>query len=322
MVRTDKNGDTLWTKVLSGAGEVFLTGIEIDLAGDSIVVCGGSANGGAGGTDGYVAKFDTLGNIGWEQYFGTVYDDYLNDISHLDTYYACGGGRGTSEPDNEDMWFMKLDYQTGNMIWEQDNSVGSTDQDIVNSVCLTENGTGDIFYAGQTKSYGFSLTDGEAQFFYEKRDAAAGYLANNEYGKLGHDAAHSIQGTYDGGAVIIGDIVAYSTGGGNILIVKIQVSWNKPDSDLDLVYQNITSGVDELISGPELLLYPNPTNDALHIKCEKEISQIQLYSTQGTVLMMINEPLDRIDLRELEQGTYILRLKVQDEFHNRIIVKQ
>lgn len=318
MVRTDKNGDTLWTKLFSGAEEVFLKSIALDLSGDSIVVAGGSGNGGSGGLDGYIAKMDLDGNIGWEKYDGTVYDDYWNDIYHLDTYYAVGGAKSANDADGEDHWFMKLNYLGGSTIWEQDNSTGSTHSDIVHSMCIRENGPGDVYYAGSTNSYGYSLSDGWDQIFFAKREPDASFLAQGEYGNEGPDIAHCIKDTYDQGAVIICDSKHYALGGSNIVIIKIQASWNMPDIDWDLVYQPITTSVGKEEMQAGLLLYPNPTSGELHIQTDLLLTGIELFNLQGQQLEVF-ESTDLLNLERLERGTYILQLKTEERSISRII---
>ncbi|MBN4082081.1 T9SS type A sorting domain-containing protein [bacterium AH-315-B15] len=321
IVRTDKNGDTLWTKVLSGANEMFLTGIEIDLAGDSIVIAGGSKNGGAGGMDGYLAKLDTAGNIGWEQYYGGLNDDYFNDVSHLDMYYACAGALGTGTAGDEDAWVLKVDYQTGALIWEMNNSAESIDQDVLNSVRIREIGPGDVLYAGQTKSYDYSLFDGEEEFYYGKYDVDGVFLTQNNYGDKGFDAAHSIRDTYDTGAVIVGDTKEYAYGGGNILIVKIQASWNEPNILTDLTYMQITNGIVETDINTGLRLYPNPVNDILIIESKDDILSAKLYSMQGKLLLEVHENIEILNLSNFETGSYVLLLDLNGQFYSKLILK-
>ncbi|MBK9191928.1 MAG: hypothetical protein IPM77_10670 [Crocinitomicaceae bacterium] len=70
IVRTNKDGDTLWTKLIGGTGEDFLNAIMLD--GDSIVVCGGTGSFGTGGIDGIISKMDLDGSIGWTKYAGVL----------------------------------------------------------------------------------------------------------------------------------------------------------------------------------------------------------------------------------------------------------
>ncbi|MFT5822080.1 MAG: hypothetical protein ACI8ZM_003336, partial [Crocinitomix sp.] len=64
MVRTDADGTMVWQLALAGAESFFR---DIDLDGDSIVLCGGIADGGVDSYDGYVAKYNIDGSFGWDR---------------------------------------------------------------------------------------------------------------------------------------------------------------------------------------------------------------------------------------------------------------
>mgnify|MGYP000722086101 CR=1 FL=1 len=179
IVRTDKDGDTLWTKALGDGSELYLTGVQLDEAADSIVVCGGGWNESNSSIDGFVAKFDLDGNSGWQNYYGTEYEDYFNDINHFGNFYACGGATGIADPDNHDMWLVKLNHESGAVVWEETNSSESTDQDVINAVEIKSSGAEEVYYAAGTKSYDFSLTDGESEFYFAQNQILLYFLKGN-----------------------------------------------------------------------------------------------------------------------------------------------
>ncbi|MCG8574760.1 MAG: T9SS type A sorting domain-containing protein [Flavobacteriales bacterium] len=322
MVRTDKNGDTLWTKLFDGVGESFLKGIFMDEVGDSLVICGGSSHGGAGMLDGYVAKMDLDGNIGWEYYIGEMYDDYFNDIYGDPSlgFYALGGAQGYTYPDTkEDIWMVKLDDQTGAVVFDTTNTTASSEPDIVNAVWLRPT-IGDMYYAGQTRTWGFAPIDGNYDFYFGKRNSGGGHTQSKIYGERGDDAAHAILQAYDKGTIVAGDTKYYSTGGNNIMVVKMELVWAYPDVETDLVYDNVTTSLTEQKQTFGLRLYPNPVENELIIEAEKPVDLIEVYSFDGRLVLSENGQ-QNLDLSFLESGTYIVRVEIEGHQFTKQIIR-
>ncbi len=97
LIKTDATGDTLWTKRIHACG-----GHAVRQTSDNgYVVCGWEHVN--FGNDFYLLKFDSIGNIGWQQHYGGVYVDggslYLSDDAYsveqtADGGYILGGGSG------------------------------------------------------------------------------------------------------------------------------------------------------------------------------------------------------------------------------------
>lgn len=70
----------------------------------------------------------------------------------------------------------------------------------------------------------------------------------------------------------------------------------------------LLEGMNELNS--QFRLYPNPATDMLKILSDKEMTQIQIYNTNGQIIM--NTPLNsleiNIDLKKFNKGVYIVRI--------------
>lgn len=322
MVRTDKFGDTLWTQVFDGYGESFLKGVYLDEAGDSLIVCGGSENNGAGlnGLDGWGMKMDIDGNLGYEFFVGGAYDDYFNDVAGDGTHYALGGSRGYTFPTTEeDIWFMKLDAINGSIVWDTTNSTPSVRSDIVNAVCFRPTvGVEEIWYAAQTSTWGYGSIDADDDFYFGKRNPGGGHVTDQTYGKAGPDAAHAIVYAYDKGGIVAGDTKNYSTGGNNIMVLKMN-PWNYPLIE-ELEYDGVTSSIDqeEKLS---LSIFPNPASNALTVVCDKPISSAEAYSMDGRKVGTLDFNDKTLDISNLVQGNYILRLNIEGQEINRRFIK-
>ena len=323
MVRTDKDGDTLWTKVFDGYGESFLRGVYLDSSGDSLIVCGGSEDNGSGanGLDGWIMKMDVDGNLGYEMFVGDIYDDYFNDITGNDTHYALGGARSYTFPTTEeDIWIMKLDAVDGSILWDTTNATPSVRSDIVNAVCFRfTTGFEEVWYAAQSSTWGYGEIDGEPEFYFGKRDLDGGHITSKLYGEAGIDAAHAIIHTYDDGGIVAGDSKFFSTGGNNIMVLKMK-PWSYPVME-DIEYDAITSSIKE---EEQLFLnvYPNPATNQLNIACDKSISLAEIYSVDGRKVKSLDINNKSLDISNLRPGHYILRLTIEDRLVNTQFIKQ
>lgn len=80
-------------------------------------------------------------------------------------------------------------------------------------------------------------------------------------------------------------------------------------------------GINEL-AVPVIKIYPNPTNDIIHITCDlkKENTHIELYNVIGEKILSIPYKTE-IDVSKLAKGYYILKLITYDhrEIHSRMI---
>lgn len=85
---------------------------------------------------------------------------------------------------------------------------------------------------------------------------------------------------------------------------------------LDLV--NDINGIDKI----GVMSYPNPTNDYLFIKSDDKISNLQMYSVDGKLL--IDKKLDsnfiKVDVQELPEGSYITKINVKGNWITKTVI--
>jgi hypothetical protein len=88
-----------------------------------------------GGSDGWVIKIDSIGNLIWEKsYGGSKGDNFFRILpDNLGNYYILGASNSSDGdvsfdpyPNSWDYWILKIDTQ-GNIIW--DKIIGGTDSD-------------------------------------------------------------------------------------------------------------------------------------------------------------------------------------------------
>lgn len=58
----------------------------------------------------------------------------------------------------------------------------------------------------------------------------------------------------------------------------------------------------------KITMYPNPVKDMLHLKSDNSISKVEIFSTNGLLVMKDESESDVIDMNELKSGMYFIRV--------------
>ncbi len=149
IIRTDAQGDTLWTRVYGGTG--FDGGYGcLQTADGGFIIGGFTFSSGAGLADIYVLKTDANGDTLWTRTLGGANYDYGWTITETsDGSYVVAGNSSSYGAGLNDFVITKLDVQ-GNEIWTC--YVGGNDRDYCYSV--RQNSDGGYILAGYTSSFG------------------------------------------------------------------------------------------------------------------------------------------------------------------------
>ncbi len=323
IVRTDKNGDTLWTKTYGDTDDDWATGVIVD--GDSIVVCGGTESYGAGMSDGIILKMDLNGNIGWVKVVGMAQEDYFTNIIRHSVYYYLSGSKSyTYSTDYNDFWVYKMLRNGGAQIadttWDGDQFGHDIAHDIV-----VDPLAGVIFYGGSTTSWGSAdVTSGVSDCFISKLDAGYGWMPYvQNFGDLGSDVLYGMDYCYDKGLIAIGDLDKYSTGGNNVLIVKIDKinTYGYISLLAEVSFENITLSAAELQISNGISVYPNPSQHEIYLEGFDKITSIELYDMQGNLCLFSDSSETLLNIQHLNPGTYILKISSETTSHVVRIVK-
>lgn len=79
VIRTDSNGDSLWTRTFGGVDEDFANAVQQTSDGNYVFIGGVSAMG-FGKIDAHLVKFSPDGNMLWEKFFGGVEQDWWHRV--------------------------------------------------------------------------------------------------------------------------------------------------------------------------------------------------------------------------------------------------
>lgn len=164
LVRTDENGDTLWTGTYGGSDDDLPHyGRCVRQTYDGgFVVTGYTKSYGAGLYDMYLLKTDSLGNMEWEETYGGSDMDTGRSVEQLpDGGFIIAGSTKNFGAVLYDVYLVRTDAD-GGVIWTE--TFGGSDYDYGESVQRTSDGG--FIIGGYTKSYG----SGEFDFYLIKTE--------------------------------------------------------------------------------------------------------------------------------------------------------
>jgi pectate lyase len=84
--------------------------------------------------------------------------------------------------------------------------------------------------------------------------------------------------------------------------------------------------VTEVVAEPEttkVILYPNPVVDVLYLtKSAQKVEKVQVYNMSGTLIKSVGKEAESIDLSNLIQGTYLVKVYTNDGSFSQTILKK
>ena len=137
LIKTDVNGDTIWTKIFGGTNYDF--GLSVQPTSDSgYIIAGSTYSFGAGGTDVYLIKTSTNGDTVWTKTFGGTKNDEAFSVQQTsDNGYIIAGKTCSYGIGGSDVYLIKTDLN-GNQVWTK--TFGGTHNDRGYSVQQTSDG--------------------------------------------------------------------------------------------------------------------------------------------------------------------------------------
>lgn len=154
LVRTDANGDTLWTRTFGGPDHD--EGRAVALTPDGGFLVAGYTNSyGAGGRDIYLVRGDADGDTLWTRTYGGTLDDEAASIQpSLDGGYIIGGTTYSFGAGVGDIYLLKID-SLGDTLWTR--TFGGTSTEVGAKVQVLTDSF--LIIAGSTWSYGAGSED-------------------------------------------------------------------------------------------------------------------------------------------------------------------
>ncbi|MCH7761676.1 T9SS type A sorting domain-containing protein [candidate division TA06 bacterium] len=216
LIKTNGNGDTLWTKTYGGSSGDYLRSVHQTTDGGYIMVAE-SFSFGEGMADVYLVKTDSLGDTLWTKSYGGSASDYgysvqqTTDGGYIIAGYTLSFGEGLS-----DVYLIKTD-SNGDTLWTK--TYGGPLSDYGYSVQqMADSG---YVVAGYTQSFG---TNGDVYLI--RTDANGGLIWAKSFGGTSDDRGWSVQQTVDGGFIIAGYTESFGAGSKDVYLIKTDEDGN------------------------------------------------------------------------------------------------
>ncbi|MGD9401307.1 MAG: FlgD immunoglobulin-like domain containing protein [bacterium] len=247
LIRTDADGDTLWTK-LYGAGGADRGNCVITTDEGGFLVAG-STNSWWYRSEAWMLKTDADGDTVWTVRLGEVNNTYAHDAVETtlggQTYSVGGVCRGLYTSNN--FYLIRLS-EIGDTLWT--GAYGS-------------GGWEDCFGIDRTDDYGFllagttnSITALNWDFYVIRADAGGDTLWHRVLGGSHYECAYSIKETSDGGCIVVGETESYGHGKPDAYVIKLDANgdslWTRAygSSSTDKAYEvQITSDGGYIVGG-------------------------------------------------------------------------
>jgi len=199
IVRTDADGDTIWTRSFGDAGHHDKGREIIQTSDGGFLALGQGYNSGNGSSDLYMVKTDGSGNPVWSKLYGYSGGSEFGygAVQLPDDGYAITGSYAFSS--TSDLWLLRTD-SNGDTLWTRRFDFHS-DVDRGDDIEIADDGG--FVIAGRTRNAG------NMRLLTLKTDSLGNTVWWDEYGSSSSDFAESIDKTSDGGFVICGGANAY-----------------------------------------------------------------------------------------------------------------
>ncbi|MCD4702169.1 MAG: hypothetical protein K8S24_09980 [Candidatus Aegiribacteria sp.] len=222
LIKTDANGNTLWTTTIGGADDDEGYSVQQTTDGGYIIT-GSTQSFGAGSADVYLIKTDASGDTLWTTTIGGVDSDIGGFVQQTtDEGYILTGFTNSYGAGSDDVYLIKTD-SSGNTLWTK--TYGGADSD--HGYYVQQTTDGGYILAGYAESIGAGGND----VYLIKTTSCGSVLWEKTFGGTGNDVGESVQQTTDGGYILTGFTNSYGAGSYDVYLIKTNSSgdtlWTK-----------------------------------------------------------------------------------------------
>ena len=228
LVKTDGDGDTLWTRTYGGSE--YECGYSVAQTTDGgYIVVGRTYSFVTFSYEVYILKLTSLGDSVWTRRYGGNDDDRGYSVAQTtDGGYIVAGRTNSYGAGSYDVYVLKLN-SSGDSVWTR--TYGGSFNDRGHSVAQTFDGG--YIVTGVTRSFGAHSDD----IYVLKLSSSGDTVWTRTYGGSDWDVGQSVVQTSDGGYIIAGHTYSFGVGLADIYLVKT-------DAEGDTVWTRTYGGTD------------------------------------------------------------------------------
>jgi hypothetical protein len=301
LVKTDLDGDTVWTKTYGGSDRDLPHSISRTQDG-GFIIAGSTKSQSAGDFDAWLIRTDSNGNLVWTKTYGGTGYDLGEDAKQTDDngFIIAGVTESFGHMNNYvDAWLIKTDSD-GDTLWTK--TFGGDTHDGALSVVQTSDGC--YVWTGY-----LDISTFNQDLWVLKTDASGNTLWSETYGGTFNNIGRCINKTDDENLIITGDYYSEVTNTRDVWLLNV-------DPDVSDVERDENSQIPETIVLKQN--YPNPFNPSTTIEFgipESQFVTFAVYNLLGEqVSLIVNENLSAgnykvdWDAGDLPSGIYIYKL--------------
>jgi hypothetical protein len=202
LIKTNENGDTLWTQVYGGVNDDLFYRLQ-QTTDKGYLISGYTYSFGAGGADAYIVKTDSLGVLQWSKTYGGSRDDFITDAKQTtDGGFIFTGYTQSYNTNLLDTFttFVIKTNSIGDTLWIK--TYGANNTTVSHQVFQSSDGNYILVgYTGHTN--GNSI--GSYNAYLLKIDANGDTLFSKVV-TTSFSEFNAAQATVDGGMIMVGDV--------------------------------------------------------------------------------------------------------------------
>lgn len=218
LIRTNSTGDTLWTRTFGT--DLDDKGFSVRPTIDGGYIITGYAAEEIDGTELYLIKADSLGNMEWESFHGGSMDDYGYNVEETTDGGFIVTGSKSSFQDSSNVYLLKINAAGDTTIIEQDYGAEGADE----GKGVIPTADGGYIITGYTSS---GITDEPPDIYLIKTDHRGDTLWTNTYGGDDADEGFAIYPTIEGGYIITGYTASGGTDSYQAILISVDDQGNE-----------------------------------------------------------------------------------------------
>ncbi len=253
LVKTDTDGDTLWTKTFGGDDSDWGYCVQ-QTADDGYIITGETESFGAGVQDVYLIKTDSLGDTAWTKTFGGLHIDRGWSVQQTtDSGYIIAGETSSFHP-RYDVYLIKTDAW-GDTVWTKTFGESAVWDNYGYDVQQTTDGG---YIVTGTFSCGATWYD----VCLIKTDSLGDTTWVKLFGGNYNDCGYAVQQTADSGYIITGYIEPSNPGYADVYLIKT-----------NSLGDTLSPGIEEPTTEnrppkTEMIVSPNPFTQTIVIRVQ------------------------------------------------------